>query len=349
MKMEETMNLRAQNPPHIRSRESNQTVMGDTVIAMLPLYAMAFYFYGPRSLALGAVSCLTCISADFVCQLIGRKVPNVRDYSPLITGMIIPLLLPASTRYWIVVAAGLFAICVAKQPFGGIGHNVFNPAAAGVAFAVICWPRSTFQFPVPFDPLPVTGEITARLVASPGRALAMGGVPTTDFMDMLLGNVPGPMGGTNILVLLTCLLFLAVRKTVNLCTTGAFLGGVAITAAIFPRAVMAPFPSILYEVMSGWVMITAVFLINDPVSSPKRRSARLLYGFLAGVVGIVFRHLGKFEDSLLFALLVMNASVYMIELWAEQAAHAFRRKNRELTTSANLSAPDGEDLGDTEG
>lgn len=343
------MTLRAQNPPHIRSRESNQTVMGDVMIAMLPLYVMAFYFYGPRSLALCGVSCTVCLLSDLFCQVIAQKVPNVRDYSALVTGMMIPLLLPAGIRYSVVVAAALFAVCVAKHPFGGLGQNVFNPAAAGVAFVIICWPNTVFQFPAPFDPLPVLGEVTVKWAASPARALAMGGAPSVDFMDLLLGNVPGPMGGTNILVLLTCLLFLVVRKTVDLYSTGTFLAGAALAAALFPRAVIPPVSSALYEIMSGWVMITAVFLMNDPVTSPKRRSAKMLYGFLTGVVGMVFRRLGRFEDSLLFALLVMNASVYMIDLWGEQAAHTFRRRSRELTRSTDLSAPDGDDIGDSEG
>lgn len=341
------MKLRAQNPPHIRSRESNMTVMIDAVIAILPLYAMAVYYYGTRALLLGAASVAVSVAADAVCLIIARKVPNIRDFSAVVTGLIIPLLMPASVRFPVVAAAALFAVGVAKHPFGGVGNNIFNPAVAGVAFATVCWPRELFAFPVPFERLPTIVDGTVRLVASPAKALALGGTPTTDLMDMLLGNAAGPMGATNILVLLTCLLFLTVRKTVSFPTTLSFLAGAALIAAAFPRAMLSPIDSVQYELMSGVMMFGAVFLINDPVTSPKRRLPKLLYGFVAGVVSMVFRHLGRYEESLLFAMLVMNASVWIIDMWSEYLAHTVRRKSYESKVDSPVSAAAESGLGDS--
>ena len=340
------MKLRAQNPPHIRSRESNQTVMLDAVIAMLPLYAMATYYYGKRALALGLFSVLTTIAFDMLCMIAKRNVPNIRDLSPVVTGMLLPLLMPASIRFEVVAVAALFGIVVAKHPFGGVGENIFNPAVAGAAFAAVCWPKAMFLYPVPFDRLPVMVDSAAqKLINSPAYTLSLGGAPNTDFLDMLLGNFAGPMGATNILVLCTCFLFLAVRKTVSVWMTGAFLAGAALVAAVVPRAMLTPFYSVSYELMTGLTLIGAIFLINDPVTSPKRKLPKILYGFLAGVVSMTFRHLGEYEDSLLFAILVMNASVWIIDLWGEHLAHALRRKNIELKTNSEISSAAEENVG----
>ena len=339
------MKLRAQNPPHIRSRESNQTVMMDAVIALLPLYAMATYYYGKRAVALGLFSVAVTAVLDILCVITRRHVPNIRDLSPVVTGLLLPLLMPASVRFEVVAVAALFAVAVAKHPFGGVGENIFNPAVAGAAFATVCWPKAMFLYPVPFELLPVAVGDSVKLVNSPAYTLMLGGAPSTDMLDMLMGNYAGPMGATNILVLCTCFLYLAVRKTVSIWMTGAFLSSAALVAALMPRAMLSPLASVGYELMSGLTLIGAIFLLNDPVTSPKRKLPKLLYGFLAGAVSMLFRHLGGDEDSLLFALLVMNSTVWIFDLWGEHLAHAFRRKNIEFKNSSEISAATEENLG----
>ncbi|MBP1577031.1 MAG: RnfABCDGE type electron transport complex subunit D, partial [Oscillospiraceae bacterium] len=115
------MKLHAQNPPHIRTRESNSTFMTDAIIATLPLYAMATYFYGTRVLIIAALSVLITVLVDAFCQMLKRSVPNIRDGSAIVTGLIIPLLMPASARIETVAVAAIFAITVVKHPFGGAG------------------------------------------------------------------------------------------------------------------------------------------------------------------------------------------------------------------------------------
>lgn len=331
------MKLHPQNLPHIRSRESNQTLMVDVIIALIPLYAMATYFYGKRALVLGAFSVAATVLIDAVCTGLRHNVPNIRDHSGIITGMIIPLLLPASIRYEVIFVAVLFAVAVAKHPFGGVGENIFNPAAAGVAFATVCFPRSVFSYPIPFDPLPIIIEDRIRLVFSPAYALLLGGKPYNDPLDMLLGNYPGPMGATNILVLITCLLFLAVRKSISFSMTLSYLAGFSAVAALFPRAMESPVQSVYYELMSGIVLICSVFLINDPVTSPKRAGVRIVYGFFTGALCMVFREIGRYEESVLFALLIMNAMVWSFEMIGESLLHRFRRNRLEVEESKDIS------------
>jgi len=337
--------LHAQNPPHIRTRESNSTFMTDAIIATLPLYAMATYFYGTRVLIIAALSVLITVLIDAFCQMLKRSVPNIRDGSAIVTGLIIPLLMPASARIETVAVAAIFAITVVKHPFGGAGHNIFNPAAAGVAFATVCWPKRMFMYPIPFDQLPLKIDGSVKLITAPAHTLALGGVPTTDMLDMLLGNFPGPMGATNILVLCTCLLFLVVRKTIALSTTVSFLAGYALIAWNAPRAVITPMQSVLLETMSGLTLFGAIFLINDPVTSPKRRLPRIAYGFFTGMLCMHFRHIGRYEESFLFALLIMNAAVWLFDLWGEYLNHILRRKKVEHKTNQALSQETDDNLG----
>lgn len=319
--------------------------MTDAIIATLPLYAMAAYFYGGRVIAIAAISVLITTVCDGLCQIMKRSIPNIRDGSPIVTGLIIPLLMPASARIETVAAACIFAIMVVKHPFGGAGHNIFNPAAAGVAFATVCWPKRMFLYPIPFDRLPLKVDESVKLVTAPAHTLSLGGIPATDMMDMLLGNFSGPMGATNILVICTCLLFLAVRKTIAVSTTVSFLAGYSIIAWLAPRATMAPMQSVLLETMSGLTFFGAVFLINDPVTSPKRRLPRIVYGFLTGMLCIHFRHIGSYEESFLFALLIMNASVWLFDLWGEYINHILRRKKVEHKTNQALSQETDDNLG----
>ena len=345
------MSLSAQNPPHIRTRETNTTLMSDALIALLPLYAMATYFYGGRAIALGLTGLLTAVFTDFICTVIARRVPNLRDFSPAVTGMILPLLMPASVRSSIVIVAVVFAIVVAKHPFGGVGENIFNPAAAGMAFAIVCWPREVFTYPAPFEKLPLrlAADAAIRTGTSPAQALALGGVPNQTLLDLLMGNVPGPMGAANILVLLTCLLYLIVRRTVHGTATLAFLAGAAATAALFPRTGGVLGFSVLYELMSGMLLFAAVFMLNDPVTSPKRFAPLVVYGAMTGVLSIVFRHLGHYEESVIFALLVMNSAVWLLDLWGERLARRERRKEADdAQTDPGLPQETGVHLGDPE-
>ena len=334
------MKLSVQFPPHIRSKESNLTVMTDVIIALIPIYLMAAYFYGIRAVYLMAVSVGVCALLDILGVLISRRIPNIRDLSSIVTGMIIPLLMPATVKPEIVVLADLFAILVAKHPFGGVGQNVFNPAVSGVAFAIVCWPNAMFSYCLPFEFLPIHITEAMKFVPSPAKALSLGGVPAFDFIDMLLGNVPGAMGATNILLLFACFLFLSVRRTVSFSMTGCFLMGASLVAVLFPRAEMSGLESFLYEMMSGYMLIGAIFLINDPVTSPKRTLPKLIYGFTAGIVGMSFRHIGRYEESLLFAILVMNSSVWILDLFGEQIAHYYRRKQSEYQRNTQTQIED---------
>lgn len=323
------MNLSVHYPPHIRSRDSSLGIMFDVLVAMLPLYGMATYFYGPRCLVLALISAATCLVADYICSIMMGKGIAIRDISPIVTGLIIPLLLPASAGYHVMIVAGLFAVLVVKQPFGGLGQNIFNPAAGGAAFVTLCWPTAMFSYPRPFVTLPLTPTVDIALERSTTYSLSLGGLPAVDYLDMALGNVPGPMGTVHILVLLACMFYLFVRRAVKLNMTGGFMLGAAVFALLFPRGALTPFQSVAYELMSGSLLFAAIFLLSDPVTSPKRPIARTLYGVAGGVLCMFFRYIGRLEESVLFGILIMNAFVWLLDTRVERIYHRYRREGLE--------------------
>lgn len=237
--------------PYVRNRDSAFTVMMDVVIALLPLYFMAFYFYGLRALMLGLASVAAAVVSDFVCILLEGKKPYFRDISSVVTGMMLPLMMSAATPYYVVVSASVFAVVFVKHVFGGVGQSAFNPAAAGFAFAVACWPVQVFSYPAPFSSLEPFGTISAGLSSGPAWNLFQGGVPANDILDLLLGRFLGPMGLTNILVLATCLFYLLFRGAISWQAPAAFFGIMVLAMLLFPRIPESGPMSLVYEATTG--------------------------------------------------------------------------------------------------
>ncbi|WRS26665.1 RnfABCDGE type electron transport complex subunit D [Oscillospiraceae bacterium MB08-C2-2] len=327
-------------PPHIRHGESTRTLSVNTMLALSFVYAMALFFYGPRAVALGVVSVVTCVITELLCLLLARKKINIRDYSSIITGMVLPLMMPASIAYHIVVVAGIFAIAVVKHPFGGTGQNVFNPAAGGFAFVVVSFGDKLFQYPLPLERMDVLADLSGKIFSSsPAYTLGLGGRPQYEALSMLLGNFPGPMGATNILVILACLLYLVFRNTVHWTLPISFLSTVAAYSWLFPRLIGGRSLSVVYEMTSGILLFGGVFLLGDPVTTPKRNVSKLVYGVSAGIVVMLFRRYGGYEEEFAFALLLLNAAVWPIDMLIERISSKVRRKRFESESASGKKLP----------
>lgn len=305
--------LRSRKPLPMLARESSATMMGDMVIAVIPLLVMACYFYGFRPLVVSFYTVLACKLADVFGNLISGRGAMLTDLSPVVTGLLIAMLLPASVPYYICVIAGLFAILVVKQPFGGTGQNLFNPAAAGFAFVAICWPQQIFRYPQPLERLELTSQVSARLMEGSAYTLKLGGIPSIEWEELVLGNYAGPMGATHILLMVTCLIFLLGRKTVDWRLPVSFLATAACFAFFFARIPTSPLNSLCFELFSGSVMFCSVYMVSDPVTAPKTGVGRVVYGACAGIGTMLFRYYGGFEQGGMFALLLLNAFSYTID------------------------------------
>lgn len=299
--------------PFYRKERTVATMMDDAAFCLLALLILPTIFYGIRPLITAFVSCGACFLAMVAFRLIHRRNISLSERSLFVTGLTVALLLPADIPYWMAALGGAFAIFVAKEPFGSTGRNPLNPAAAGVAFLTVLWPEEVFRFPG-VGSLPLWGRGAEALPAqNPALSLAQGLRPVMEPMDMLWGRYAGPMGGTAALVIAGCCLFLCCRRTARWETTAGFLLSSALLAALWPRFLGSPASSAAYELLSGSLLFGAVFMISDPVTSPKMPVARFVYGLLGGALLLLMRHMGHYQEPLCFAVLLSNGAAPLLD------------------------------------
>ena len=307
------MHLQPAKAPHIRFKESVHTLFTDVIIALLPLYAMAFFYYGGRTLIMALAAAAVCFLLDILCRKMAGKVIKINDFSAVITGLLIPLMLPASVPYYVVIAACAFAILIAKHPFGGLGYNLFNPAAAGIAFVTVCWPKEIFRYPKPFEKIPLILNNPVELFSSPAAALKVNGAPSGDLLQYFLGNSLGPIGATSILVILSCMFFLIYRRTISWHIPVSALAAAAVFSLLFPRVSISLLNSTVYELFAGTLVFGAAFVATDPVTSPSFPIAKIIYGAGIGLLTMLLRWFGGFEEGFIFALLMMNTLSFALD------------------------------------
>lgn len=301
------MNVNSKPFPHIRSEERSPLMMLDTAIALIPPFFMACFYYGTRSLVLGALTISAAIVANWLSSLFNGRGIEWWDASPVVTGMIVALMMPASIPYYIPMIAAAFGILVAKFPYGGTGHNLFNPAAAGLAFISLCFGDQLSSYPIPLENLPMKVDESVKLVQGAASILKNGAVPTISAAELALGNYAGPMGTTNILVIAACLVYLLVRRNVKWYVPVSYLATVSFFAANVHHDNISAADSIILELVAGSLMFVAVYMLTEPVTQPKRPMAKMLYAVTAGVVTMLFRYYGTVLQSAVFALLLTNA------------------------------------------
>ncbi len=309
------MTLTNAAPPYVKSEFTVSSMMHSMLAALLALLVIPVAHYGLRPLVAAGASVLTALLCRILFRLFRGKGGSVSEASVLVTGLMVPMLLPLNTPLWLPCTASAFAVLVALEPFGGFGRNPFNPAAAGVAFVSLCWPKRVFSYFDPSQPasFPAFGAGVFHVAQSPAEILKQGFKPEILPLDMLWGNFPGPLGSTLILVIGACGLLLFLTGAGKAETTLCFLGAAALIAAAFPRILCSPLTSVKYEIMSGSLLFCSVFMVTDPVTSPRTFPGRCLYGAFAGAMTMAFRWFGAYEQGACFALLVANAAAPVID------------------------------------
>lgn len=308
------MRLFAASSPHIRHGDDVKITMGDTILPLIFLLAISFYYYGIRTLTITAVSVLSCVAFEYLYRRIIGKSRSIGDLSAVVTGMIMGLCMPVTVPVWFPIVGGFFAMVIVKQLYGGLGRNIFNPAAAAICMLTVTWPGVMSVFPLPAKHFaafatPQNFE-TGRTVLS---ALKDGQLPDNNFFELLIGYAPGNFGTAAILIVVIAALVLLYRRIISWHIPVGFLGTVALAALIFPRCPSGRLDSVLYELLSGSVIFVAVFMATDPVTSPVTHSGRLLYGISCGIFTVVLRYFGIYPEGAFFALIIMNPFVLVFD------------------------------------
>lgn len=309
------MELRSALPPFVRTEESVPAMLKTTVFALCALLVIPAVRFGARPLVMAAASVLTGLVCELLFELLRGNMPSVGEASFAVTGLVTAMLVPVNAPLWLPCAACAFGVLTVKMPFGGFGRSPFNPAAAGIAFATVCWPKLMFSYLDASEPfsLPPFADAAYRTAQSPAAVLKSGLKPDILPLDLLWGTAAGPLGTTAALVIGACALLLFVRRAARWETTACFLAACALLAAFFPRIACSPVTSVKYELLTGSLLFCSVFMVTDPVTSPRTFPARCLYGAFAGAVLMVFRHFGAYEQGAAFAVLMANAAAPVLE------------------------------------
>ncbi len=331
MKQPSKIGLSKRPFPYIHSEERSTILMMDTVIALIPPFFMACFYYGMRSLLLGACTIGAAVLANWLSSLLNGRGIEWWDLSPVVTGAIIALLMPASIPYYIPVIAAVFAIMVVKFPYGGTGNNLFNPAAAGLAFVTLCFSEEFANYPVPS-----MVELGTKFVQSPETLLKINALPSISMEQLALGNYAGPMGATNIIVITACLIYLLVRRNVKWYVPTVYLATVSFFASQLHHTEISAIESIVLELVAGSLMFVAAYMLTEPVTLPKRAAAKVLYAATAGIVTMLFRYYGAVQYSAVFAILLMNSVSPLFDWLIEQGNTAviYREEAQEERGSA---------------
>lgn len=287
--------------------------MIDTLIVLAAMLTTAFYYYGERALRLTLIG----IASAVLCELIGSKLfsaeAHISDLTAVVTGASIALCLPASSEWWLPCAASAFAVLAVRIPFGDYRNTLFIPSAAGLAFVTVCSSQRVFGYSLISQDTAkaavygseefIRGDSVAFML-SRGNSI---GNNIISYIDILVGNIPGPMGAACALAVFGGLVYMIIRRPKNALISLSFLAVCFIYALIFPRVTTGRLTSAFMELTAGLLLFAAAVWLTDDAVAPKRLIAKVCYGAFAGLVLMLLRSFSGFEDSTVFAVLLANA------------------------------------------
>ena len=280
----------------------------------IPLLCMACFLYGLRPLLLCGAALLTGNLCDRLVSLLRRRVYRAGDFSNESFALIIALLMPATVDWYVVIMAVLAGVLIGKEVFGGYGSYPFNPAAVGYAVAAVSWPEQVFRYPQPYTGIPLWDASGVPVSDTISETLRSGGSLNISALSLGLGEYAAPMGTGAALIILACGLFLWMQKDIRLSAAVSFLATSALIAFLWPRQVGVDGIDLLLrlqcvrdELLTGAMLFSAVFLLNEPYTCAHHRLGRILYGMLVGAFTMGFRYFGVYETGVCFALLTVNS------------------------------------------
>ena len=299
--------------PHVHHKTRTRHIMLDVLIALLPALAGAVWFFGWRALTVTLVSVTACVFLEWLWCKMMKQDCKTYDLSACVTGVLLAFVCPVSIPYWMVIIGDFFAIIIVKMLFGGIGCNVVNPALAGRAF-LFSWPvaMSTWVKVGWDNQAGILSTVDAVTEATPLAAMHQGQLPQQSVLDMFLGNVGGCIGETSVVLLLIGLLYLLLRRVITLRIPLSFIGTVAVLAFLFPMG-NDRLMWTAAQLCGGGLMLGAIFMATDYVTSPVTKLGQVVYGIGCGVMTILIRYFGGYNEGVSYAILVMNCCVVLLD------------------------------------
>ena len=325
--------------PHQLGKNSVKNLMYGVLIALIPTLLFSVYFFGLGAIIVIASSVISAVLFEFlITKYILKRESTIMDGSAALTGLLLAFNLPSSLPVWLVIIGAFVAIAIGKMSFGGLGNNPFNPALVGRVFLLISWPVQMTTWPKP-------SAITEKMLgytdvttgATPlgqmaefmrnGDSMSTIGEKVPDYMNMLYGNMGGSFGEVAAVGLIIGLVYMLYKKIITWHIPVSILGTVAIFTGILWGVNPDKFANPVFHLLTGGILLGAIFMATDYVTSPMSKRGMLIYGVGIGILTIVIRIWGAFPEGVSFAILIMNAFVPLINMYMKPKRFGEKIKN----------------------
>ena len=306
--------------PHVRSKESIQSIMRDVIIALVPATAAGIYYFGLRALILIVAAIISAVFFEWLYEKITKKPVTINDLSAVVTGLLLAMNLPASAPVWVAIVGSAFAIIFAKQLFGGLGQNFINPALAGRAFLLASYPTEMTTW---VGPNGLAAD--AATYATPLAQLKNGALDAS-LKQLVMGQVGGTIGETCAIALIIGGIYLLYKHVISWKIPVIYIATVFILFAVIGRHGMR-MP--LQEIFAGGVMLGGIFMATDYASSPVTPKGQVIFAVGAGLLTYLIRTFGGYPEGVSYSILIMNCCVPLIERFTEPTIFGALPKTKE--------------------
>ena len=306
--------------PHVRSKESIQSIMRDVIIALVPATAAGIYYFGLRALILIVAAIISAVFFEWLYEKITKKPVTINDLSAVVTGLLLAMNLPASAPVWVAIVGSAFAIIFAKQLFGGLGQNFINPALAGRAFLLASYPTEMTTWVVPNGL-----AADAATYATPLAQLKNGALDAS-LKQLVMGQVGGTIGETCAIALIIGGIYLLYKHVISWKIPVIYIATVFILFAVIGRHGMR-MP--LQEIFAGGVMLGGIFMATDYASSPVTPKGQVIFAVGTGLLTYLIRTFGGYPEGVSYSILIMNCCVPLIERFTEPTIFGALPKTKE--------------------
>lgn len=304
------MGFNISSAPHIRGKDTTQSIMLDVIIALLPTTIAGVVSFGANALMLVAVSVASAVLAEFLFQKITGRPVRFYDFSAIVTGLLLGLNLPPTAPWWLAMIGSAFAIVLVKELFGGIGDNFMNPALAARAVLLASWGARMSSYILPCGFSGADAVSTATPLSAEGGASVAG----SSYFDAFFGNMGGTIGEVCKVAILLGFVYLLIRKTISWRIPVIFLATTALFCwALGTEGGFTFDGDPLLSILTGGVMFGAVFMAPDYTTSPMTAKGQVVYAVGCGLIVSIIRTYGAYPEGVTYAILLMNIATPLID------------------------------------
>ncbi len=329
--------------PHLSDKTTNRRLMLDVIIALIPTFVAALIFFRANAVRLTVICLVSCLLTEYLFDKIRKRPNSLGDFSAVVTGLILAFTLPPDLPGFAAVIGSVVAIAIGKMIFGGLGHNIFNPAMVGRAFLMAAFPVLMTTWIAPADiPSKIAGidikrisviepksgnklekskitkkEVSAVSQATPLAMLKPGkkGRKMPDAFALFIGKTGGSLGETSVLAILIGALYLLLRGTIDISIPFGMLGSAVVFGGIAYLLAPGKFANPMFHLGAGGLLFGAFFIATDLVTSPLTKKGRWIFGAGCGILTMIIRQFGTYPEGVMFSVLMMNGLAPLISRW----------------------------------